>query len=255
MNARTQEHGDVRRRSWALVVSAGTMAVFLALGGARARADMISFNHLAKGEVLSDQFSASHGVTFSARNHACGHPDTLVIFDTESPSGGDYDLAYPWAGGNLGQRRLEKIFVIAENVRDCNHDGLVDNPDDEARGGVVKITFDFMADSFGFVQVDRDDCGGDKVKFYKNGTLLDVVTYAEMATMDSTIDYGNRKANRLPMITDDMVGDVFDEVRIEVTGSHGFDNIAFTQAIPEPMTMTVLAMGAGLLLLRRRRAA
>jgi len=251
MTAHLREH-RIPRRSWTRAAAAGAVAFLVALGPAELGADVIAFDALAKGEVLSDQFVNSHGVTFSAINNRRGHPDTLVIFDTQRPSGGDYDLSYPWAGGNLGSQRLEKIFIIAENVRDRDHDGLVDHPDDEARGGTVIITLDFLADSFGFDQVDRDDCNGDHVRFYSNGMLLDTVTYDEMALMDGTIDYGNRKANTLPDITAEMVGGTFDEVRIAVSGSHGFDNVRFT-AVPEPMTATLVGAGALLVLLRRRR--
>ena len=242
----------VPRRSWTLAVAAGAMVFLVAIGPAELGADVLTFDGLARGEILADQFAASHGVTFSAINNHRHHPDKLVIFDTERPSGGDCDLSYPWAGGNLGRQRLEKIFIIAEDVKDCNRDGLVDDPDDEARGGLAILKFDFLLNSFGFDQVDRDDCNGDLVNFYKNGMLLDTVTYNEMAVMDSTIDYGNRKANRLPDITSDMVGDSFDEVRINVSGSHGFDNVRFT-AVPEPATAMVLGMGSFLVLLRRRR--
>jgi len=231
------------------------VAVSIALSSEPAAADTISFDSLPAGTILADQFHDSHGVRFRAINRHYCHPDKLIIFDTEHPTGGDCDLGYPWAGGNLGSERLEEIFVIAENVWDCNRDGLVDNPDDEGRGGTVKILFDSPISSFRFDQVDRDDYNGDAVRFYLQGVLLDTITYDAMAVMDSSIDYGNRKANHLPEITADMVGGSFDEVRISVCGSHGFDNITFgeTPVVPEPATMSVLGAGACMILLRRRR--
>ncbi|MDP6542396.1 MAG: PEP-CTERM sorting domain-containing protein [Phycisphaerae bacterium] len=237
-----------------------TLAIIAAVGlfvstPQDAQGETITFNDLPAGTVLANQFAASHGVRFSAINHTSWHPDKLVIFDTNNYTGGDIDLAYPWPGGNLQGQQLHKIFVIAENARDYNHDGLIDNPDDEARGGVVTIKFDNLLESFQFDQVDSDDGSGERVKFYKDGALLDTVTYVELAAMDSSIEYGNRKANRLPAVTADMVGDFFDEVRIKVCGSHGFDNITFTPAavIPEPTTMFLLVGGLVPLIMKRRR--
>ena len=255
MKTRNPQHRSDYRQSclWALAIIA---AVGLSVSTPQdARGDTITFDALPTGTVLANQFAASHGVRFSATNNTSWHPDKLVIFDTNNYTGGDIDLAYPWPGGNLEGQQLRKIFVIAENVVDCNNDGLVDNPDDEARGGMVTIKFDGLLSSFRFDQVDRDDANGERVKVYREGTLLDTITYVEMAAMDSTIEYGNRKANRLPWITSDMVGDFFDEVRISVSGSHGFDTISFTSppVIPEPATMFLLTGAAVPVILRRRR--
>ena len=255
MNAlNPQRRSDFRKSClWALaIIAAVGLFIFTPQD---AQAATITFDALPTGTVLANQFAVSHGVRFSAVNNTSYHPDKLVIFDTNNYTGGDLDLAYPWAGGNLDGQQLQKIFVIAENAKDCNNDGLIDNPDDEARGGMVTIKFDNLLESFRFDQVDRDDTNGERAKFYKEGVLLDTITYVEMAAMDSTIEYGNRKANRLPLITADMVGDFFDEVRICVSGSHGFDTITFTPAVvvPEPATMCLLVGGVIPIIMKRRR--
>ena len=255
MKTRNPQHRSDFRKSclWALaIVAAVGLFVF---PPQHAQADILTFDALPTGTVLANQFAVSHGVRFSAVNNTPCHPDKLVIFDTDNYTGGDLDLAYPWTGGNLDGQQLRKIFVIAEDAKDCNNDGLIDDPDDEGRGGMVTIKFDNLLESFRFDQIDRDDANGEKAKFYKEGTLLETITYVEMAAIDSTIEYGNRKANRLPLITSDMVGDFFDEVRICVSGSHGFDTITFTPAavIPEPATMCLLAGGVAPIILKRRR--
>lgn len=255
MNTRNCHYrSDYRKSSlWALAISAAV--VFFVFPPQHAQADILTFDALPAGTVLADQFATSHGVRFSAVNNTSWHPDKLVVFDTDNYTGGDIDLAYPWAGGNLQGQQLRKIFVIAEDACDSNHDGLIDDPDDEGRGGMVTIKFDSLLQSFRFDQVDRDDTNGEKARFYKEGTLLDTITYVEMAAMDSSIEYGNRKANRLPLFTADMVGDFFDEVRICVSGSHGFDTITFTSAavVPEPTTMFLLLSAAVPVILKRGR--
>jgi len=234
---------------------AGAAALVIALSSGTADAGIITFDSLETGTILNDQFHASHGVRFNAINRHRYHPDELVIFDTENPTGGDYDLGYPWSGGNLGDEHLGKVFIIAENVWDSDHDGLVDNPDDEAWGGIVIIRFDTPVAAFTYDQVDRDDHNGDSIRFYMKGVLLKTITYDALADIDDSIDYGDRKANHLPAMTADTVGGVFDEVRIRVCGSHGFDNIAFseTPVIPEPATMSLLGIGACAMMLRKAR--
>lgn len=235
---------------WGLAVATVALFVFTPQ---HAQGDTITFDSLPTGAILADQFATSHGVRFSAVNNVSSHPDKLVVFDTDNYTGGDVDLAYPWTGGNLTGQRLSKIFVIAEDVFDGDNDGLVDDPDDEGRGGTVTIKFDSLLEAFRFDQVDRDDANGEQVQIYKQGSLLDTITYVQMETADPTIDFGNRKANRLPWITSATVGDVFDEVRIQVSGSHGFDNITYSP-VPEPATMILLAIGAVPVVMNRRRA-
>jgi len=114
---------------------------------------------IAAGLIVDDQFYDSGlGVRISAINGygsgqlpAQNHPDEVVVFDSDFPSGGDWDL-----GVYLGN-----IVVIAED--DFDHDpvdGLVDDPDDEAEGGV--ITFELGRNIVGFraTLVDVDEAAG-----------------------------------------------------------------------------------------------
>jgi len=255
MNTRNQRKRSGFRTASNLALTIGLALAFLTLSPQDTQADTISFDALPAGTVLSDQFAVSHGVTFSGVNNTPWHPDRLAIFDTNNYTGGDVDLSYAWAGGNLAGQRLGMIFVIAEDVVDRNHDGLIDDPDDEARGGRVTIQFDNLIESFRFDQIDRDDSNGDNVQVYKAGALLETFSYNEMATMDSSIEYGDRKANRMPWITSEMAGDTFDEIRINVCGSHGFDSMSYNTppTVPEPATMMLLACGAAPIILKRRR--
>lgn len=92
------------------------------------------------GEYVEDQYEGV-GISFSAENNKKGHPNQLIIFDSSNPTGGDTDLRTPGAGtGN--DSSMKNIAIIAENVRDTNRDGYVDNPDDEARGGRIMMTME-----------------------------------------------------------------------------------------------------------------
>ena len=102
------------------------------------------------------------------------------------------------------------------------------------------------------------------VNFYLNGTLLDSVAFDEFVTIgnefyDATVAYGNNSANRIAPIS---IGDLtlapqnagaagFDQVVFSLGGSGAIDTITF---VPEPATMSLLALG-GVASIRRRRTA
>ena len=81
------------------------------------------------------------GVTVSAVNNNNNHPDRAILFDTANPTGGDTDLATPGthATNNLARGM---VLIIAENDIGIAGDGIVDNPDDESAGGILRLVFD-----------------------------------------------------------------------------------------------------------------
>jgi hypothetical protein len=84
-------------------------------------------------------------------------PQSLMVFDSSNPSGGDPDLGTPnetctppgpgvGVGGEVGQpgencEAMGNILVIAENLTDTNNDDIVDSPDDDRDGGRITIEF------------------------------------------------------------------------------------------------------------------
>jgi len=99
---------------------------------------------LAAGLEITNQFT-NLGLTVSAVNNDGTHPDKAILFDTENPTGGDTDLMTPNFSAPGNTEPLGLVLIIAENDVDvAPADGLVDDPDDEAGGGV--ITFQFKGD-------------------------------------------------------------------------------------------------------------
>ncbi len=99
------------------------------------------------GEAIADQY-ASIGVTISAQNHwiaggdpAQNHPDKAILFDSESPTGGDPDLLTPNPQVPGNDTPLGLVLIIAEDDVDAGMDGYVDDPDDEAQGGEIRFEF------------------------------------------------------------------------------------------------------------------
>ncbi len=108
-------------------------------------------NPLLTGQIIDTELD---GVTVSAFNPS--GPDLAIIFDSAAPTGTDYDLGTPNSdfggpgfgmggesgapGENSGDH--DNVLIIAEDAHDFNDDGLIDDPDDEAGGGVLTFVFD-----------------------------------------------------------------------------------------------------------------
>lgn len=126
---------------------------------------------LSTGEPVTDAY-ASWGVNISTFEHSCvGNnytPGLGIVFDSANPTGGDWDLGTPnQRYGGPGQGRagwsndipLNGLLIKAENTTDANGDGLIDVPDDDARG--ARFRFDFNEDmciqGLRMVDIDRNE--------------------------------------------------------------------------------------------------
>jgi hypothetical protein len=117
-----------------------------------------------KGEALGVQW-ADVGVFIATFNNTPGHPDLGIIFDSSAPSGSDFDLATPGPGvGN--DTALGNLMIVAENDVDADADELVDDPDDEAGGGVIRFDFKEAWEICSATLVDTDDSGPTELRFY-----------------------------------------------------------------------------------------
>lgn len=151
----------------------------------------IDFNNLAAGTVVDNEFS-SQGVTISA----VGGSGDALIFDTENPTGEDFDLA---------TTNLDGALIISE-------DGNISRPDDNAAGGTFTFAFDAPASVNRLTFLDLEE--GAQVRFFDTyGNLIETVH------VGSTPDNGQ-------LIQD---FDVDGVARMEVTlnGSGAIDNLVF----------------------------
>jgi hypothetical protein len=152
-------------------------AVLVILSVHSSSATVIDFNGLAAGTVLAGD--SPSGGTVSARPFpdftlSCindgGGPNSLILFDSQNPTGGDADLGTPnedfdgpgeGRGGSSGRpgennTNWGNLMIIAENVFDGDGDGLVDDPDDEAGGGIIVFEFEKAVIVTRVVLVDID---------------------------------------------------------------------------------------------------
>jgi hypothetical protein len=131
---------------------------------------------LVAGTPVDEQWG-SIGLHVLAQNSVVGHPDMAIIFDSANPTGDDPDLATPGYGpGN--DTALGKLVVIAENDADADLDGLVDDPDDEEKGGVLSIESDMPVTFCGICLVDVDEIGTE-LRFFAGPTLIQTIPIAK----------------------------------------------------------------------------
>lgn len=165
----------------------------------------IDFDLDAEGELLNllagtEITTQLDGVTVSADNNNNNHPDRAILFDTANPTGGDNDLATPSAHPTNNVAR-DMVLIIAENEVGILPDGIVDNPDDESAGGILRLVFDSdrIFRSATILDIDAGETGS-LLLFDVGGFLL--------ATFDCT-PLGNNSIEVL-------VGDVAGVRRIEL---------------------------------------
>jgi len=182
-------------------------------------------NPLPAGTMVSGQW---HGVDvhISAVNFKPGHPDKGIIFDSLNPTGGDSDLGGPtWGNGNIpADAVLGNLLIIAEDAVDSNSDGLVDDPDDEAKGGIIFFETSEPHCYFGFdlIDIEPHESNNGHLVITLDGGGTYVVTFNNLPGAD----FGNNSANRF-MIIAPQLGDTFKEVEFHLNGSGAVDNIVF----------------------------
>jgi len=118
----------------------------------------IDFNDLQAGDVVDTQFV---GVTISGQRD--GDAETsendAMIFDSDSPTGGDRDLGYDDQGN---------ILIVSE-------DNDSSDPDDEAHGGSLSFAFDEPSEVLSINVLDIEEDEGFIDLFDVDGELIDSI--------------------------------------------------------------------------------
>jgi hypothetical protein len=172
------------------------------------------------------------GVTLSVVNQG-GGPHTLIIFDSANPASHDSDLGTPNAdfggpgigtGGQLGMPgqndvSLGNILIVAENVGDtAPADGIVDDPDDEAGGGIITAVFDQLVFMEKLTLLDLDDPHETRVKLYAGATpVYDQVIPNLGNNSYQVVEFGMLEVTRMEII---------------LGGSGAIDNLQYRTCYP-----------------------
>lgn len=180
-------------------------------------------NFLPQGRVIEEQY-ANRGIHVSADNNG-GGPDDAVIFNSSSPTGGDFDLGTPnqqyggpgiGSGGASNNVPLGNILIVQERFspKNCgpqNDDYCV--PDDEAGGGKLIFEFDCPTTIIDVVIVDADDG-------YPSGSAITCV-----GTSQTTMNIANMGNNSVQTVLVGISG--VTKMEVEFFGSGGLASFRY----------------------------
>jgi len=147
------------------------------------------------GEIVTQTQPWAGIFTVGAQSTDPTGPDELVVFDSANPTGGDEDLMTPGFGvGN--DTAFGHVLVIPEDLDDADNDGLVDEPNDEAFGGLTLFEFAGATDVVSLDILDIDDAGGE-VRYYRGADLVKTVTLDVLGDNSRQTVEGARGVTRL----------------------------------------------------------
>ncbi len=140
-------------------------------------------NPIWPGEKLDQQYQA-WGIRLGAVDFE-NQPQWSISFDSSQPTGQDWDLQTPGYGwGN--DVSYNNLWIMAENIVDQNHDGYVDDPDDNSAGGCLLMWFD-RPTWVGLLDVIDIEEEGSRVSFWYENQL--VADYAIPANNDNSVQH------------------------------------------------------------------
>ncbi len=226
--------------------------LLLALGAALtltpvSHAITIDFDDIQAGTIVDNEYNFL-GATISAFNFDNGL-DLAVTFDTENPTGGDYDLGGPFTAGpgnNLGSISPGNVLIIQEN-NNCDETSCV-TPDDEGSrpGGQFVIEFDTAVrlDSIDFFDIELAESGPSDDNlislFDASGSLIDLLFHTPDTGGDNQwvrSFFGVEGVSR---------------IEINMGGSGAIDNISYAPVpVPGALVLLMSAIG-GMGFLRKR---
>jgi len=230
----------------------------LMAGASHAQTFVADFNQkeLVHGKILTgDEYDSGPGGGFTFKVETGNGLNTAIIFDTNETGTADPDLEFPFSGGNLAGSRLNQILIFADNLGGSEKDGIVDQPNDSAAGGVFNLSFnDKQTSAFGFALVDapeKEESFG--IAFTDSNGKSVKLNLEEFLKVSNTTDFegGDNFANQFNMTRARDLGLAnIKEVSINLKASGGIDNLTWT--VPEPTSALLSLVGLGFLAGRRR---
>ncbi len=184
----------------------------------------IDFEGFAAGTNITNQIP---GVSISAT----GGIDEAWIFDTNSPTGGDSDLAAPFdeINGLATGTRPGNVLIIQEN------DDPGDPDDLGTAGGIFDIVFDSVITLFSIDFFDMED--GTVVELFNSSAIL-IDTFLTDDSDTSNSVTPNLYEHLVFDSTDGVAG--VKSIRIEMAGSGAIDNIVHSTSVPLPATLWLM---------------
>lgn len=126
-------------------------------------------NNLLAGTKIKNQYKEI-GIRIRALSNR-NKRKTAILFDTAHPTGGNDDFKTPGWGTN-NKIAQDKVLIIAASTKDRNHDGLVDNPGGQHRGGQLHFKFDFTVLFQSITILDIVSRDNSYIKIHKDKTYF-----------------------------------------------------------------------------------
>lgn len=168
-----------------------------------------------------------------------GAVNALITFNTDLTGTADPDLEGPFDDPTTSRveanDKLDFIAIIPTNLD-------FSNPNDEAEGGKVTITFDKVTT---LRSMDFLDTSGGTVKLFNGMTELASFVIPDLDTDNGVFP------NQFTTLIFGMITGVT-SMEIDMNSSGGFDNITFNQ-VPVPAALPLFAAGFGGLVAARRK--
>ncbi len=200
---------------------------------------------LSAGQIMDDEY-ASEGILFSSSSGS----NPVMVFDSGSPTGRDDDLGSPnedfggpgvGSGGEAGSAgqndtALGNVLIISE-------DGDSSDPDDNARGGILSVTFlDVVTvNEVAILDIDDLDRGDSFLRFYDsaNGLIAEIMVP----------ELGNNSFQNIAAGYDGVA-----RMDLALAGSGALAGFKYQPAIPEPASALLYPIGLAVFVGGIRRA-
>ena len=220
------------------------------LFSAAASAVTLDFEGFAHGQVMDNEYLATHGVQIFATNKAQDQRRRAVIFDTTLPStdgdgdgDSDPDLKAPFDGNpsSLGPANPGNVLIIQEITNGCG-DGSCDHPDDHAQGGLLIFKFDSAVAVQSIDIFDTEEAGGKLLFADASGNVFQSIDIPAIGNGEwQQVLFNGGKG---------IEGVHFFAVKLK--GSGAIDNLTY---VPVPASVWLFGSALAFLGARRRRAA
>lgn len=221
---------------------------------------VLDFDSFENGQIIDDEYLASHGVSIDSLNYRNGGIEgRQVAFDTLNNRSRDNDLefynanndyndpnsAFSYTALNIdnyqGSNNPGNVLILQENSSGCG-DGVCNYPDDEGNraAGYFEFNFSSIVSILNIDFFDVEDSVNQDSKFY-------AIHFFDQDNNEIHNNYFVPSMNDGEFVRMAFSGvDNVKRLVLNMPGSGAIDNLAFRASeVPEPSTFALLSLALG----------